>query len=229
MKTHKKQKIATTTEKQKKVIKTRAQKLYDFLGEKKLHLIEDDETYVKADFSQLPGQQFYTCTDEETLPEPETTIGMEKFGSKYFVWQAICECGKRNAAFITTGTINREIYIEECLKKRLLPFYRKHKIPTLFWPDLASAHYAKDTLNFMKTKKIQFVAKEMNPPNVPQCRGIETYWAQIKKILRKTQETAIDIDDFAKKWEDASRKIKNVTVEKLMADVRKKLRKEWDK
>ena len=36
----------------------------------------------KEIFAMLPGGQFFTRTDEETLPEFETTFGMEKFGKK---------------------------------------------------------------------------------------------------------------------------------------------------
>ena len=141
-----------------------------------MHLIIDVETYIKADFQTLPGPQHYIAADEKILPKFETTIQTGKFDNKYLVWQTICECGDRSSIFVTTGTINKEIYIRECLKKRLLPFIRKHNVDTLFWPDLAAAHYAKDTLNFLKDNNVYFVPKEMNPPNVPQCRPIEPYW-----------------------------------------------------
>ena len=75
MKTHKKQRVAKVSPKQRKTIKTRARKLYDFLGTEKWNLVMDDET-----FAMLPGAQYFTKTDEETLPESETAIGMEKFG-----------------------------------------------------------------------------------------------------------------------------------------------------
>ncbi|UYV67017.1 H2AFY [Cordylochernes scorpioides] len=48
--------------------------------------------------------------------------------------------------YITKGTVNKDIYIGECLKKRLLflPFIRKHDVP-----DPAPAHYSCDTLKFL--------------------------------------------------------------------------------
>ena len=82
MKTHKKQKVAKVSPKQRKTIKTRARKLYEFLGTEKWNLVMDDETYVKADFAMFPGTQYFAKTDEESLLESETTIGMEKFGKK---------------------------------------------------------------------------------------------------------------------------------------------------
>ena len=173
MKTHKKQKVAKVSPKQRKTIKTRAGKLYDFLGTEKWNLVMDDETYVKADFGMLSGAQYFTKTDEETLPESETTIGMEKFGKKYLIWQAIAQDGSRSQTIVTTETINKDIYMKECIKKRLLPFLGKLNPPTLFWPDLATSHYANDTINLLNEKNVCFVSKHMNPPNFPQCRLIE--------------------------------------------------------
>ena len=96
------------------------------------------------------------------------------------VWQAICQCGLKSPTFVTQGNINAEIYINECLKKRLIPFLRKHEGPTLFWPDLATAHYARPTTNFLQEHGIDFVPRDKNPPNVPQCRPIERYWSLVK-------------------------------------------------
>ena len=132
MKTYKKQKIPKVTDIHRKTIKTRARKLYDLIGKKNICLVLDDETYVKADFSTLPGAQYYTQFEREILPDSETSIGIEKFGTKYLVWQAICQCGMKSSSFVTTGTVNAETYAKECLKKRMFPFLRKHIGPTLF-------------------------------------------------------------------------------------------------
>lgn len=227
MKTYKKQKIPRTSEKQQTIIKSRARKLYDYLGREKLHVVMDDETYVKTDFSVIPGQQFYTVSPGQHLPRSQTTIQTGKFDEKYLVWQAICECGEKSTVFVTKGTMNAQIYKDECLKKRLLPLIRKHDVPTLFWPDLATAHYAKTTLEFMDNNSINYVKKAMNPPNVPQCRPIERYWSQVKGILRKTGHVTKTIEEFRRKWYAAARKVKKESVKVLMMDIRKKLRQEY--
>ena len=68
----------------------------------------------------------------------------------------------------TAVAINTSIYINECLEKRLLPFIRKYHgdFNYLFWPDLASSHYSKGSLNWMD-EYVNYVDKEFNPPNVP--------------------------------------------------------------
>jgi hypothetical protein len=72
--------------------------------------------------------------------------------------------------------INSDIYINECLNERLLPFIHKYHqdMNYIFWPDLASAHYSKATLEWMK-QNVNYVAKRLNSPNVLQARPIENF------------------------------------------------------
>ena len=58
-----------------------------------------------------------------------------------------------------------DIYIKECLKKRLLPFIKSHNTSTFFWPNLASIHYSKNTVEWYKQNKVNFVPKLANLPN----------------------------------------------------------------
>ena len=81
--------------------------------------------------------------------------------------------------------MNTDVYIRECLNRRLLPMIQKHKGPVLFWPDLASMHYSKATMAWYRANKVKFVPKYMNPPNCPEARPIETFWALTKTQLRK--------------------------------------------
>lgn len=78
----------------------------------------------------------------------------------------------------------------------------------LFWPDLASAHYARDTINLLNTKGVRLVEKSENPPNCPQLRPIERYWGIIKRILRSDGRDITSLEDFKKMWVASSKKIK---------------------
>lgn len=225
IKTYKKQKIPKRSVSQQLRAKNRAKKLYKILLEKKLKcLMMDDETYIKMDLSTLPGLQYYNAKVGSIVPDEDKAIRCEKFGSKILVWQAICSCGRRSTPYFTTGTINAQLYREECLKKRLLPFYRKHDHSPVFWPDLATAHYAKDTINFMKCHNIDFIEKEDNPPNCPNLRPIERYWAIMKRILRKDGREIQNVDEFKKIWNACSKKIRKECVQTLMGGVRRKVR-----
>jgi hypothetical protein len=50
----------------------------------------------------------------------------------------------------------------------------------VFWPDLASSHYANKAQNYLVEKNIRYVAKEVNPANVPKVRPIEDFWGNLK-------------------------------------------------
>ena len=74
------------------------------------------------------------------------------------------------------------IYLKECLKKRVIPSVLKHnEINVLFWPDMATCHYAGKVVEFLIAENIEFVWKKDNPPNVPQARGIVMFWAECKR------------------------------------------------
>lgn len=203
----------------------RSRMLYHLLVDKKnTCLVMDDETYVKANFKSLPGSQFYSGIDKSTIDMRFKIIKHEKFPKKFMVWQAICQCGDRSAPYVTQGTMSSENYTKECLEKRLLPFLRRHRTNTLFWPDLASCHYSKKTIAWYDANQVNVVPKIANPPNCPELRPIERYWAIMKTKLRKTTKEAKDINDFKKKWIKATKLIPDVSVRAMMRAVRSKVR-----
>ena len=61
--------------------------------------------------------------------------------------------------------INRYVYRDECLEPFLISFIKKyHKDDTyVFWPDQASAHYAKEVQDYLNTKDIPFEPRNLNP------------------------------------------------------------------
>ncbi|XP_047996380.1 uncharacterized protein LOC125234214 [Leguminivora glycinivorella] len=207
LQTRKKQKIPKRTPAQLERAKSRAKLLSKFLIQNSGRcILMDDETYVKKDMKTLPGPQFYTCAASEDIPEKHKCVAFEKFAPKILVWQAICSCGLKSSSFFTTGTINGDVYRQECIKKRILPLYRRHALPPIFWPDLASAHYAKATLNLLDAENVSYIAKIMNPPNCPELRPIERYWANIKRYLLKKGAVADNEADFKQIWNAAAHK-----------------------
>ena len=87
----------------------------------------DEEIDVKFDYKFFPGPQYYTVREGQVLNQSETSFQVEKFGKKAMVWQAICGCSKISQPFITAS----EIYIKECLQKRLLPMILSPEDPTV--------------------------------------------------------------------------------------------------
>ncbi|KAF2891619.1 hypothetical protein ILUMI_14554 [Ignelater luminosus] len=169
-----------------------------------------DETCVKADFKQLPGQQFYFAYKRGNVSDKCKTIKVIKFAKKFLVWQRICFCGLKSKTFFTSGTINQEMHIQKCLEKRLSPLIRSHKDSVIFWPDLEMAHYARATLGWYSNNNIEVVLKTVNPPN------IEKYWAIVKCKLKKTGRIATNERNFKRMWDATCDTMTNDDVQALM-------------
>lgn len=146
-------KVPNRSDKQCKTVKTRVRLLYDkLLRGYSGCILMDDENYMYSDTAQLKVKGHYYAKTRLDVDDKYKYQCLEKFPEKYLIWQGICSCGLKTDAFVTKGTINGELYLEECLKKRLLPLIRKHRAPLLFWPDLATAHYCKRVLGGSKAK-----------------------------------------------------------------------------
>lgn len=228
VKSKKKRKAPLYKEQQLPRIKIGAKKLY------RKHLpsggghffVMDDETYVPADSSQIPGTEYYKEVPGVQL-NPEVMVARkEKFTKKFMVWQAISEDGDVSEPFITTGTINGDIYLDECINKRLVPFYEKKKgsSPIIFWFDGATAHYKGTVLARLRELNIDFVSKEDNPPNLPQCRPIERFWALCKAEYKLTKKKCDTLRKFKNTWTRVSTKVAAESGKSLFAQFRKKLR-----
>lgn len=104
-------------------------------------------------------------------------------------------------------------------------FHKKsYTISTVFWPDLASCHYGKDALEWYAINNVTAVSKSMNPPNSPELRPIETYWALVKQTLKKTENDAKNESDFKNMWRLAANKIRDSTVQDMMSSIKRKIR-----
>lgn len=203
--------------------KKRCRKLYDqVLTKFKGCLILDDETYVKVDQNQVPGQKFYVANRRLNVPDKYKFIKLDKFGKKVMIWQAICSCGKKSRAFVTSSTLNSNVYIEECLEKRLLPFIKEHNGAAIFWPDLASCHYSRKTMDWYSQNNIQVISKEMNPPNTPELRPIERYWAIVKRNFKRTRYSIKNEKSMLHAWNSCAAKVDQSVVRKMMASINKK-------
>ena len=112
-------------------------------------------------------------------PENIRFAAKEKFQKKILVWIAISERGISVPLFrpSTSVAISSDVYINEFLEQRLIPFIEKHHndLNYIFWPDLASAHRSKVAISWM-SQNINYVSVDMNPPNVPKSRPIEDFW-----------------------------------------------------
>jgi len=224
LKSYKVQKVPDRNAVKNLEAKERAKKLKKDFFTKFACCVMDDETYVLGDFSQLPGQEFYVANSRGNVEEKFRTRKQSKFPKRYLIWQAICTCGGQSKFFVAQGTINSQLYIKECLRKRLLPFLKQHKVSTFFWPDLASCHYSKATLEWHESNGVVLVPKTANPPNCPELRPIERYWALVKRQLKENKKPAKSLADFKIKWKQASGKVNRTTIKSMMEGVPEKIK-----
>ena len=131
-------------------------------------LVIDDEKYFCFAGDNMPGNSGYYTNIKRNIPRSVCFVGKEKFLKKLLMWIAISDCGMSKPLFRISKAvaINTSIYINQCLGKRL-PFILKYysDLNYLFWPNLASSDYSKDSLNWMD-QYVNYIDKEFNPPNV---------------------------------------------------------------
>ncbi|KAF2885528.1 hypothetical protein ILUMI_20678 [Ignelater luminosus] len=172
-------------------------------------LVIDDETYVVLEPEGQPGRKYVHSKNHDELSFQFKFKRITKFPNIYLVWQAIDENGNVSEPYVTNKSLTADIYLKECLKKQLLPFLLKHhnKEEILFWSDLATCRYAKVCLEILTQEKLEFIGKHENPPNAPQARGIEKFWALCKQRYSEQKNTAKNIGGFKRIWNKISKNV----------------------
>lgn len=195
-KTFKKQKIPKVNGLQIEKQIDRSRHLHDFLADNNFIIIQDDETYRKL---HETAQTHYIATPGEEVSVVLRTIECEKYALKVLIWIAISPLGCSDVFVVKSGyAINQKTY-RDILEKYLIPFYKKmsERGKPIFWPDLASSHYAHSVLDFMEENGIRYVEKEINPPALPEVRPIERFWAHMKQKLFANGAQYETHDEFA--------------------------------
>ncbi|KAF2881252.1 hypothetical protein ILUMI_24919 [Ignelater luminosus] len=185
-------------------------------------IIIDDETYCAVDPNDVPGRKYYHCTSSEDVSPEKKFKPKKKFFKKFLIWQAMDGYGNVSKPYIFTGTMNWQTYLKECLSKRLIPFIKNRDV--LFWPDMATCHYAVQCTEFLKESNVDFVTKVNNAPNTPQVRPIEKYWALLKREYAKRKTPAKNLNSFCRIMQTTARKVSENNGPALMSHLRKKLR-----
>ncbi|CAF4466683.1 unnamed protein product [Rotaria socialis] len=110
-------------------------------------------------------------------------------------------------------------------------FHQKHhqNDDILFWPDLASYHYAYSTLHCLESNNVPYVRRSQNPPNVPQCRPIENIWALIEQMVYQGGCEAKNLDQLANRIKSKIKQLDQTVVTTMLQDIRGKLLKMYQK
>ena len=185
--------------------------------------ILDDESYFTLSNSTLAGNDCYYSNDVASTPDEIKHKLEAKYESKVLVWIAISSQGVSQPFFAPSKQpINQDIYLKECIQRRLVPFIKKHT-NYIFWPDLASSHYAHSVLNHLRKEKINFVEKVDNPANVPEARPIEDFWADLKREVYKENWSTNTIAQLKSRIRYCLRKIDLKKIQERASEVHKRL------
>lgn len=232
LKSFKKIKSPAVSNDQKERQRLRIGRLYRHLlthGDGNPSIVMDDEAYFEMYSFQMPGNDHYYASARGDGPSDQIFAPKAKFTSKILVWIAISNQGisKPYLRKSKHGAVNGDIYANECLRKRLKPFIDEYHNDQnyLFWPDLASCHYGNVARTCLEDLEIQYVDKDMNPPNSPQLRPIESFWGLLKQEVYCKGWKANDLDQLERRVRYCLGKIDRDVVCRMMDHVKSKLRK----
>ena len=225
--TIKRKKIPYRTAEKCAQIKTRALRLYRSILSKRSDkvIIMDDETYVYYRTDNTGYSKFYTRKKGQKLPLCIACKGVEKYPKKVMIWQFITSTGYISKPVIINKNLNGEGYLQ-LMKKKLVPFIKANggHSKFLFWPDLASCHYAKKVINYLRSEDIDFVDKFENPPSTPELRPIEDFWHLAKMAFHKQPNYPKSMHGFKSKWSRACRNVSPDVVRNMFSTIKKKIR-----
>lgn len=189
--------------------------------------ILDDESYFTLSHSTINGNGGFYTSDKSATPADVKFAKKKKFEGKVLVWIAMGPKGLSQSLIRKSGfAINAETYLNECLRRRLIPYIRANysEDEYVFWPDQASSHYAKIVLDHLREQKIKFVEKADNPANVPEIRPIEDFWAILKGAVYANAWRAKTVDQLINRIKYCLKNIDQSRVQKLARVTRKRIR-----
>lgn len=232
LKYRKRQRAPKYKQKQVEEIPIKCRKLRREITNKETKIIVDDEKYFSFSGQEMPGNAGFYTSNIAAAPDNVRFKSKEKFAPKVLVWLALSEKGI-SEPFIgkTKGpAINGELYIKNCLLNLTDFIHDYHQNDQIiFWPDNASCHYAKNTIQWLQEHNVPMVPKEANPPNVPKARPIEDFWAI---LAMKVYEGGWEAKTERQLSLRINKKIKEIdltVVQTMMKEIRSKLRKIEDK
>jgi transposase len=220
---YKKVKKPLRTEQQKKLARPKCRRILEMYGH--CDFLIDDESYFTYNNSDTPGNDGFYSDNMNITPDNVKYNLQEKYPPKLLVWLAISPKGVSKPYFCKSkSAVNQDVYYQ-ILKEKLVPFIKKNYSTGgyVFWPDLASAHYATKVTDYLKSQNIPYIPKFMNPANLPEARPIEDFWANLKNEVYKGDWVAKNLTELKKRIIYCLGKMDLKVVQDHAGDVRKRL------
>ena len=102
-----------------------------------------------------------------------------------------------------------------CRKRVKAPLYK------------SEMHYARRTLDFLDTNNIPYVPKDINPPNVPQCRPIEDFFGALATRVYEGNWVASNVGALERRIKSCISTFPVEIVQDMMRTTRSKLRRSY--
>lgn len=229
LRSFKKQKAPAVTEKQIPVQKIRIDRLYRHILAipEEPQIVMDDEAYFPFSGNSMPENDHYYASSRGFAHGSLVYHRQAKFQEKIMVWLAVSPAGLSKPYFCPSReAVNAVTYQRKCIQQRLLPFLHLHHQDGqyLFWPDLASSHYAASTLRLLDQHNVKIVSKEMNPPNCPQLRPIEDFWGMLKQLVYANGWSAKSHEQLRRRIKYCLGKVDVKVVREMMTKVKSRIR-----
>ena len=189
-----------------------------------------DEKFFTLSTADVEGNAYFYSTDPSTAPIDIKFKKMMKFEPKIMVWMAVSSKDTSDVyVHRSNEAIHQDVYLNECIIKRLLPLVQNYhqNDEFIFWLDLAPAHFSKIVQARSVDEKIPCVSYQNNPPNVPQVRSIETVWALLAQKVYENNWEAKTLDVLASRIKQKVRELDKTTLQAMFRDVLKNLRHMW--
>lgn len=227
----KKEVVPKYTLQEEKIAKTTTRRMYDKHIAPVDEIIMDDEMYIDENGTVTHGADGFYTDNKQLAPDRVRFVGKKKFPAKVGIWFAVGSKGMSTFYMWRAGSaINQDIYLKECLQKRLMRWINLYYKNTsyIFWPDKASSHYAKKVVAFLESRRVPMVPKSDNPTNLPQARPIELINSIIKSRVFADGFKCRNIEQLETRVRDVVTRLrtkdKDVTI-RTMAKTRTLIRK----
>ncbi|KAL4500832.1 hypothetical protein ABPG72_020066 [Tetrahymena utriculariae] len=188
----------------------------------------DDESYFTLSNTTLSGNNIYYAAKKVECNNTVRFKTVKKYEQKLLV--SICISPKGISPIYihhSKQAVDAKTYIS-ILKETLLPLiaqYYKNNSEFVFWPDKASAHYAKQVLEFLKKRKVKFIEKSLNPSCLPEARPIENFWGDLKRLVYANNWSANNLDQLEKRIKKCYSEMNNENYLKQIKNLPSKLNK----
>ncbi|CAF5178507.1 unnamed protein product, partial [Rotaria magnacalcarata] len=128
-----------------------------------------------------------------------------------------------NASFYSTNPVTSSANIEFQKRKKFEP-------KLMIWMAMFSKGVSDVYFHRGKTfarENVPLVARQDNPPNVPQVRSIETVWVLLKRKVYENNWEAKNLDALARRIKQKAKEFDQNMLQTMVEGVRKKLRAMW--